>query len=412
MEALHLVLFDLNAGGHHGQYVKQLATYWCARAFPGRLSILVTSPLLEKHPDLAELVAQCERVELQILERPLSDSLFRTALMQGRVLRNALNRLQPTHCLLLDFDLFQLPLAFGLRFNSPLSLSGVYFRPFARPGPRASGHEGLRNFVRYIRKRVVLNAALRNQHFAGLFSLDPYFTAEYHSRTARILTLPDGVEPRQPSAAPLTTRRELGVEGGREVALFFGSLAERKGVYQTLEAVRSLASSHQAKLCLVLAGAVAPADQEALLVRLDEIKRSTDVQVLAALRFVSDTEMINLFSASDLILLPYQRHGGSSGILVRAAQAGKPVLGSDYGLVGRYIHDFGLGLAVDSSDSAKIANGLSQWLESPQDYPFDAEKASIFGKRHTATRFAEVIFSQVYSRSAREPLGKGAGNHD
>ena len=399
MDALHLVLFDLNAGGHHGQYVKQLATYWCARAFPGRLSILVTSPLLENHPDLTEMVAQCERVELQILERPSAGSLVRTAVMQGRALRNALKKLQPTHCLLLDFDLFQLPLAFGLRFNRPLSLSGVYFRPFVRPEPLAGGLSGLRNFVRYVRKRVVLNAALRNRHLACLFSLDPYFTEEYRSRTARILTLPDGVEPRQPSAGPLITRRSLGVEGGRKVALFFGSLAGRKGVYQTLDAVRSLSSSHQAKLCLALAGAVAPADQEALLVRLDEVKRSTDVQILAALRFVSDTEMINLFSASDLILLPYQRHGGSSGILVRAAQAGKPVLGSDYGLVGRYIRDFGLGLAVDSSDSARIASGLSQWLESPQDYPFDAKRASTFGKRHTATRFADMIFSQVYGRS-------------
>ncbi len=165
-----------------------------------------------------------------------------------------------------------------------------------------------------------------------------------------------------------------------------------------MDAVRLLSPENQTKLCLALVGTVAPADQHALMEQLDILKKSSRVQIIKALRFVSDTEMINLFSASDLILLPYQRHAGSSGILVRAAQAGKPVLGSNYGLIGRYIRDFELGIRVESSMSVDIASGMSQWLESPQNFPFDAKKASTFGEHHTAERFSEVIFSQIYDQ--------------
>ena len=399
MNTPHIVLFDLNAGGHHGQYVKQLTQYWCARTFRGRLSIMVTPSLLKKHSDLVELVKQCDRADIQELpECPPSGNLVQTSRMQGHILKKSLNELRPTHCLLLDFDLFQLPLAFGLRFKFQVSISGIYFRPFMHHKDLVRFRIGLGDFARLMRKRSVLAAALRNPHLKYLFSLDPYFAEEYRSSTARVLSLPDGVEPQVPSASPSETRRKWGVESGRRLAFIFGSLAKRKGVLQTLDAVRLLSSENQTKLCLALVGTVAPADQKALMERLDTLKKSSRVQLVEALRFVSDTEMINLFSASDLILLPYQRHAGSSGILVRAAQAGKPVLGSNYGLVGRYIRDFGLGIAIESTVSANIASGMAQWLESPKDFPFDAKRASTFGKHHTANRFSEVILSQIYDQ--------------
>ena len=397
MNTPHTVLFDLNAGGHHGQYVKQLTQYWCSRRFQGHLSIMVTPSLLKKHPDLVEIVKQCNRANIRELsECPPRGNLVQTARMQARILKNSLNELKPTHCLLLDFDLFQLPFAFGLRFKHPVSVSGIYFRPFLRPKDLVRLRAGLGDFARHMRKRIVLAASLRNPHLTCLFSLDPYFAEEYNSPTTRILSLPDGVDPQQPSASPSETRHKWAVEHGRKLALFFGSLAERKGIIQTLKAVRLLSPENQAKLCLALVGTVAPADQQALMEQLDILKETSGVQIVKALRFVSDTEMINLFSASDLILLPYQQHAGSSGILVRAAQAGKPVLGSNYGLIGRYIRDFGLGIAVESSIPADIASGLSQWLESPQDFPFDAKKTSLFGEHHTAEHFSEVILSQIY----------------
>lgn len=397
MNTPHTVLFDLNAGGHHGQYVKQITQYWCSNAFQGHLSIIVTASLLEKHPDLVEVVKQCDRADIRKLpECPPCRNLTQTARMQGRLLKNSLNELQPTHCLLLDFDLFQLPFAFGLRFKYPVSISGIYFRPFLRLGDLVKLRSDLRDFVRHIRKRIILAASLRNPHLTHLFSLDPYFAEEYTSSTTGISPLPDGVEPQQPSASASETRREWGVQDGRKLILFFGSLAQRKGITQTLEAISLLSAKNQAQLCLAFVGTVAAADQQAFMQQLDILKEISGVQILKALRFVSDTEMMNLFCASDLVLLPYQRHAGSSGILVRAAQAGKPVLGSDYGLIGRYIRDFGLGIAVESSVPADIASGLSQWLESPQDFPFDEKRARLFGEHHTAEHFSETILSKIY----------------
>ncbi len=275
MNTPHVVFFDLNAGGHHGQYVKQLVQYWCARTFQGHLSIMITPALLKKHPDLVKLVKECERMNIwELPPCPPSGNPVKTALMQGNILKNSLNELKPSHCLLLDYDLFQLPLAFGLRFKYPVSISGIYFRPFLRPRHLIRPQSSLGDFARYMRKRIILAAALRNPHFKYLFSLDPYFAEEYSCSTAHVLSLPDGVEPETPSTTPLETRRRWNVEPRRKLALFFGSLAKQKGILQTLDGIHLLSSENQAKLCLALVGALAaPADQMALMERLDTLKK-------------------------------------------------------------------------------------------------------------------------------------------
>ena len=52
-----------------------------------------------------------------------------------------------------------------------------------------------------------------------------------------------------------------------------------------------------------------------------------------------------------------------SGILVRAAAAQKPVLSSGFGLMGEITRLYELGLTVDSSIPAQIAEGLCRFLQ-------------------------------------------------
>lgn len=363
------------------------------------MSIIVTTELLDRHLEIYTLAEDCEGVEIHELSGFVTqNNLVQDSRNQGQILRNYLNELKPTHVVLLHFDMLQLPLAFGLRFPFPVSFSGIYFRPFLNVGESIKLLSGFRNYIRYIRKRFLFSIAIRNPHLRCLFSLDPYFIEGYgcHSLNTRILPLSDGIEFHQPSLSPTDVRHQLGVEHGRKLALFFGSLARRKGIFETLNALGHLAPNDQRDLCLVLVGSVTNEDQGALTERLECLKSSTNVQFINEFRFVSDSKMVNLFSASDIVLLPYVDHAGSSGVLVRAAHASKPVLGNNSGLIGRYIHDYGLGLAVECSQPSTIADGLTQWLKSPEEFPFDSDKSRRFAAQHTAKHFAEAIFGEVY----------------
>jgi hypothetical protein len=98
---------------------------------------------------------------------------------------------------------------------------------------------------------------------------------------------------------------------------------------------------------------------------------------------------------SDIVLAPYQRFVGSSGVLLWAARAGRPVLAQEFGLVGRLTRDHRLGAVADSSDPAKLAAQIECMVESgPQSF-IDLSSAARFAASRTPHRFASIVLSSV-----------------
>jgi glycosyltransferase involved in cell wall biosynthesis len=87
---------------------------------------------------------------------------------------------------------------------------------------------------------------------------------------------------------------------------------------------------------------------------------------------------------------------GSSGVLGWAAEARKPVIAQDYGLVGALVRDYGLGLTVDTTDPARITEAMSQLLQPGQLEAATAAArwdAFLDGRRPQA--FAATVFAGV-----------------
>src|SRR3546814_9883678 len=76
-------------------------------------------------------------------------------------------------------------------------------------------------------------------------------------------------------------------------------------------------------------------------------------------RHLSRGEIDALVDRCDVVLAPYQRFVGSSGVLLWAASRGRPLLAQDYGLVGRLTADHGLGLTVDTTDVTPLTAASS-----------------------------------------------------
>ena len=401
----HLMLFDLYAGGHHGHHIEQMVKYWTRHAPPGRLSVVVPGSFLEKHPALPVLVeaADTERIALvPIRERVRIDPpgpfrLLRNDREHGRMLRRYVRMLRPDHCLLMYFDHVQLSLAFDLRFGFPVRFSGIYFRPTFHYHTLGGAAPDPKEKVRGFRKKVVLAAALRNPHFLNLFCFDPFVVPHVRQLApkARAVALPDGIERTPPVRSPEAVRATLEVEPGRKVALMFGVLDERKGVLALLDALAHVPESAAARLCVVLAGAVAEREAAQVYASIQRLRETTRLQIVLRDAFVPEEEIQDLFRASDLALLPYVRHVGSSGVLVRAAAEGKPVVGSDYGILGEHIRRRRLGLAVDTTDPKALADALVLALTRPDALPFDAGEAERFARENTIGRFLETLLGHM-----------------
>lgn len=396
---------NLYAGGHHPQHLESLRAHWARIRPDGELHVVVGDGYRAQHPELLAAIESTPRARHHLAPAPemgrtSRGELFRSDRQHGRVVSEWAAKLGADHVLLMYFDHVQMSLAFDLRFPRPLDISGIYFRPtfhYAGLGVEHTPKERLSG----ARKRLVLRLALRNPHLRYVFSLDHLAVASFPRTGRRVeaVPLPEPLEddPATPVAGPSLADQ---VEPGRMRLLLFGSLDERKGVGPVLEALGRLAPEEQRRVALVLAGPVSGATRHVLLERIHAFAGTSGVQVVLEDRYLDEDEIQPLVGSSDLVLLTYVRHVGSSGVLVRAARAGVPVLSTDYGLLGVQVRSNRLGATVDTSSPQAIGRAVERWLADPATIPFDRAAASAFAAANTAEAFAETILSRLLGRPA------------
>lgn len=214
-------------------------------------------------------------------------------------------------------------------------LSGVYFRPRFLTDPcrpptnlvKAAGFRRLRGqgwFQHLYLMDEYLFASLSDHRKKGLFHLlpDPW-DGDFSLRT-------------EPARAALEIPKD------KVVFLHYGMGDRRKGLHLVVEAMEAPASD--SRMFLLCAGQIG--HDRRLTGRLQALVESGAAKLVN--RYVSAEEERLCFCAADVVLMPYIRHYGSSGVLSRAAAAGKMIIASDEGLLARRIRDHKLGLLFQS----------------------------------------------------------------
>ena len=403
MNENHLALFDPYVGGHHGLFIQHLVRYWGHHRIPGTLELMVTAEFIKRHQQVTHLIHTFPESEIIVthidplpaLSGSTTRALIQHDLLQGKLLQSALTTSQASHVLLMYFDHLQISLATGLRRSPSVHMAGIYFRPSFHYPIHTRTSYSFRHVIKQHRKKLQLRLALRNPVFKTLFSLDPYVVPDIQkmNKHTRVVTLPDGVEHPLPSSAMLPA--PWTIEPGRVLALCFGSLARRKGTFKLLEAVRHLQPKIQSRLALIFAGSVVASERDAFYKEVALVRDHTQVQIVLDDRYVKDEEVHPMIKCADLVLVPYQHHIGSSNVLIRAANATIPVLGSNYGLMGAQIIEHKLGTALDSTNPEAIAKGIVTYLASETPPGFDKTIAKKFGASNSADAYAETIFSSL-----------------
>ena len=401
-----LLIFDLSVRGHHPSYIQHLIEYWQSRQIAKTLNIVVSLQFLEEHFDVVKFAQSGKREDIDFIPitREEEQSLNSYKSKFKRVLRNFqewhllckyANQLQADHCLIMYFDKCQLPLALGAK--PPCSFSGIYFRPTFHYHQLTHYEPTWKDRIQQWRERITISRILANPKLEELFCLDPLAVPhlnQFQDR-AKATHLPDPVKPVEPSSAILHSCRDrVKIDPSRRVFLLFGSLTSRKGIYQLLNAIYSLSVDLCQKLCLLLVGESSIANE--LESKIAEICQTRPVQIIRHYQFVPEAEIPAYFQLCDVVLAPYQRHVGMSGILLLAAAFNKPVLCSNYGLMGEMVQRYKLGLTVDSMRPEEIAAGLSQFLQIPNVSDLcDSIAMMNFAKQNSAEEFARVIFENI-----------------
>ncbi|HYD07532.1 MAG TPA: glycosyltransferase [Reyranella sp.] len=391
-----VLVFEPDAEGHSLEWLEHLIVF-AAQHADLSLTVLVAEPLLEPLKRAVPITAlgRIRVVSLTPRERRLCTTrpLSLAALARWWTMRRHLKRSGADQGFFLGLDLMCLPLALGLGAAGK-GLSGILFRPSVHYGDIGPYAPSRGERLRDLRKTVLYRAMLRNPALERVLSLDPFFPvhARAHYRGGeKVVPLPD---PAHPRIEQRTNQVPAAFPAGRIGFLLFGYLAERKGPLVVLDALRQLAPDIAARTAVLFAGRVDPQLQPELVRRRAALEREQpDLWLRVDDRRLPGGELAALVRQSDVVLAPYQRFVGSSGVLLWAALNGRPVLAQDYGLVGRLTREHRLGVSVDACAPAEIAREMSRMVSDGPARFFDPESAQRFASAQTPHRFASLVLS-------------------
>jgi glycosyltransferase involved in cell wall biosynthesis len=166
------------------------------------------------------------------------------------------------------------------------------------------------------------------------------------------------------------------------VFLHYGMGDRRKGLHLVVEALES--SAEDSGMYLLCAGDMG--HDRRLLEKLVALERRGSAKLLN--RYVSDDEERLCFCAADGVLLPYIQHYGSSGVLSRAAAAGKMVIVSDEGLLARRVRDHHLGLLFQANDVHELRQRMTDAVSLNQ---AERDKFQLMSLRYAGTCSRDVF---------------------
>lgn len=216
------------------------------------------------------------------------------------------------------------------------NLSGVYFRPrfLSESAWQLNNRMKASGFRRL----------LQQKWFRHVYLVDEYLISSPELKsTGHFHFLPDPWSGDYRCSAT-DAKMALDIPLNKFVLLHYGIGDRRKGLHLAIAALEK--TPHDAGIFLLCAGQI-NLDQT-LLKRIDALEKKGMAKLIN--RYVSNEEECTIFCSVDAVLLPYIHHSGSSGVLSRAAAAGKMVIVSDEGLLAKRVREHDLGLLFPTTN--------------------------------------------------------------
>ncbi|MFL9990326.1 Glycosyltransferase involved in cell wall bisynthesis [Burkholderia sp. GAS332] len=395
MEQDYVLIVEPNLTGHRWRYVEWTMQACTEAGYP---CMLATESGNEDHP-LARQIVAANRADLQIAfvdpdERPRgllgkSNQYSRFHRYFKRVHR-IVSRAQPIRLVVVPYvDYF----FYGLPFlGSPFGKTpwiGITMRStfhHHKVGIKSPDRPVVNAIKALLFKRAVRTAGLRT-----LLTIDPTlpeWSAHHASKHSAAVAYVADPFPDEQAENPVLARERLGLDPTQRYLLVYGSITERKGIYELVHALTRLEHAPT----LIVAGEQDAGTRHFMR---NHVRSLTPAPLILDSFIANDVER-DLFSACDAVWLGYKGHYGMSGVLVQAYRFGKPVIATEDGLIGWFSRRCELGPILHDLSSASIGHAITEtmtsWPHAPQAVP--AEREDLLS-RHTLRQFKQTLLQQM-----------------
>lgn len=338
----HILIYEPSVEGHHVGWLRYITEDLLNAGFQLTLA-LDTRPEAMKRiaGQMANLLPQLTVISA-IAEKAGEDKIASPAHVAECLKKSGAARVFLAHFNDIASTLLRRA-AFGWMPDAALRgrLGGIYLRPQFIAASALSPNQAIKNLGF---RRLIQNGWLNPLLFLDSELCD---AARGKYPTAPVFFLADPY-PENFAADRASSRRQFHLPDDKFVLLFYGGGYRRKGLHLAAEAMRKLSVPGNA---LLLCAGLQPQNEQ--LARDLETLRTQGRAVMVN-RYVTAEEEKQLFAASDMVLLPYINHQGTSGVLSCSAGAGRPVIASDEHFIGRIVRQYKMGLLFESGNAAEL----------------------------------------------------------
>ncbi|HZL37962.1 MAG TPA: glycosyltransferase [Tepidisphaeraceae bacterium] len=361
---MHVLIYEPYYAGHRLHHVARMLPALTEMRGPVSRITLVTSMAAPASVEYRTHMKSWEdKIEVDAGAPRLSEIGLEAARQSAEYFRATLQRLRPDHVYVPNADgMAQVLGSARLRGRRPvprgLPIEALLLRG-AFAYPQANLFAGLR-------ARASWELARRGP-WATLFHLDPIVWQALPPRQRKLISLMPEPMLAPPPQSTGDARRALGLDPAGRYIGSAGVMDERKGADLLIRAFAAAQLDTDDRL--LLAGPQSPGVRQLLIGPHADLVRAG--RIISFDRYLGE-EMLTAISAMDLVATPYPRHVGSATIVIRAAAAGRPVLGSDFGWVGYIVPRFGLGKSVDVTNIRLFASALRTALDAAGNHQITA----------------------------------------
>ena len=212
------------------------------------------------------------------------------------------------------------------------------------------------------------------------------------TRLSKLRYLPDPAE-FESTTDRTGSRAALGILDGDVGILVFGSIDERKGIDALLNSISS--EKGLGNYVVILAGKQSGIVQSQL--RTAPYSELLSARRLIVIdRFLTEVEQSAVFAAADVVWVGYRNHFYMSGVLVLAGRAGRPVVGTSGGEIGRLIEKYRIGVVANIERPAEVTAALREMLDVRTRSRF-SEGAQLAFAGHTVENFGASVMAAFHS---------------
>jgi len=241
-------------------------------------------------------------------------------------------------------------------------------------------------------------------------SKDPYTQAieKLHIDPEKVDIVHHAIDTNKYRFVESDTREKLGISGDAPLVLFVGRLEARKGVHILCQAIPEIIRSiPMSKFVLVGQDTnTAPDGGSVKRYITEEAKTGGFIDKLVFIDFLSADELIPLYSACDLFVLPSLQESFGL-VIVEAMACGKPVVATSTGVVPELALDGESGIMVPPGDAREFTEAMIKLLSlKDEDKRLIARRnRQLIETRFSISAWADKMI-EVYEKALRKNRGE------